>query len=167
MWALIYYKLLSIFIYKRYKRVLSQYIGILVLFFELLSIMNRDLVLFIMSNVLIFQSITDIINNDVYIYPNLLLIPLGFYRPVVSILSSTIIIPAVLLILSKITKGLRAGDINLLFCLGFIFDYEQMIYIVLVASILNLIYAFFARKNTYSFEPFISISSMLIYAIKP
>jgi len=169
MWTLIYYIFLYNFINKHYGYKLPKYIVLLILISEILVIINNDLLLFILIQLLLFDSITDYINKDVYIYPNAIVIILGLslHRSIYDLLSSTLIIPTVLFVLNKFYKGIGTGDIILLFCLGFIYNYKSMIYILLIASCTNLIYAFLVRKKQYSFVPFIALASMLIYAIKP
>ena len=168
MWTLIYYKFLKTFIYKKYNYQLRPKICIFILLFEILLLVNKDLLLFAISQILIFQSITDIINKDVYTLINLLFIPIAFYtnQSIIDNLLSEIIV-VIIYLLSKIINGIGIGDINLLFYLGLIFDYPSMLHIILLASILNILYALFHPKKSYSFIPFISISCIVIYTIKP
>lgn len=137
---------------------------VFILISEIISIINNDLLFFIIFQLMIFNTITDIINKDVYIVPNLLFILLGFTlnRPIKEVIVSISIFPTMLFILSKLTNGIGLGDVILVFLLGFIFDIKRLVSTILLASIINLIYALFIKKDEYSFVPFIFISILLV-----
>lgn len=164
MWALCYYLLLSSFIKDIYHKHINKLVFFIMLYIELLSIYRNDPYLLIIFTILIFQSVTDYINNDVYTIFNVLLVFIGLSFNSFNLYLS-FFVPITLIIINRFTNGMGSGDIEMIICLCFIFDIYELFSILFIASLLNLIYAFFIKKDIYPFIPFLSIGIYVFYAI--
>ena len=134
------------------------------LIIEIISININDPKLLYLAMILLFQSITDYINNDVYSFFNLLLLLININN--INLMNySSFLVPIILLIINKVTNGIGFGDIEIIFVLSFIFNIYELFLILFFASSLNLIYAFFYKKDKYPFVPFLSIAILIIYFV--
>lgn len=134
------------------------------LIIEMISINKNDPKLLCLAMILLFQSITDYINNDVYLFFNLLLLLININN-INSMNYSSFLVPIILLIINKAINGIGFGDIEIIFVLSFIFNIYELFLILFFASSLNLIYAFFYKKDKYPFIPFLSIAILIIYFV--
>jgi len=165
---------MSIFIYilvrKFIKNKYNFKLNNLYLFFsmsiEIYSLYLKDILFYIVFELLLFSSLTDVINNDVYTLANIAIFIVGIiYKNNLSEMLLAMLLPFVLFILARISKGIGNGDIELLFCLSSIFNLYQMCLICLIASILNLIYGIHIKRNVYPFIPFMSIACIIVYLV--
>lgn len=162
-WTLVYYGLINALIRKSYDKHINKHVFFIMLMIELVSIYKADMILLLLFSLLLPISITDIINNDVYTPFLYLLGLLGvLYKGTISI--CTFILPLVIYIINRHTRGLGLGDIDLLISLAFIFNLYELSLILFIASILNLIYSIFNKKHKYAFVPFMSIGCLLVYS---
>ena len=138
------------------------------LLFEIQSIIINDFWLYIIFIILLFQSLCDIFNNDVYTIFNISLLLIGVitnYNHIIYYLISSLILPIILLLIKLLTNAIGGGDIEMLFCLGFIFKFNEICLILLIASILNIIYSFINKKEKYAYIPFLSVATIFIYLL--
>ena len=153
------------FIYKKYHVSLDMIFVIYVLI-DIYSFLSNDLTFFIVFIFLISQAITDYLNQDVYTTLNILPAIYAFIIHSNNFLSTFLyasIIPFTLLLINSFKPLIGMGDIEIIFILGLLFNYEKLLLIVLISSLINLIFSFFIKKNKYSFVPFILIATFLVY----
>lgn len=152
----------------KYNKPINKHLFFIELFIETYSLYSKDLIFFILFTILFTISITDYINQDVYSIFNYLLDTIMYFllKPNISNLLMSLIIPLILFILNKFMNGMGYGDIELLASLSFVFGLTDLVKIIFLASLINLIYAFFYKKDSYSFVPFISISCLFIYLFR-
>ena len=162
-WSLIQFNLLKSFIKKIYKHNISFITFILMILNEILFITNKDIFAFLLFNILIFQSTTDIINNDVYTIFDVLIVLFAYITKNNINELTTFIFPILLFIIEKIIHSIGKGDIELIFCLCFIFNIYEISLILLLSSIANILLSIFKKKNKYPFVPFISMGTFIIY----
>ena len=164
-WALIYTYLIDRFLVYNYNKHINKHMFFIELFIEAYSIYSKDHKFFILFTILLTISITDYINQDVYsIFNYLLAITMYILvRPNITRLLLSMMVPISLYIINRFLNGIGSGDIELLFALAFCFEIVDMVKIIFVSSFLNLVYAFFKKKSSYSFVPFLSISCLIIY----
>ena len=167
MWSIVYFYIVSTFIKFKYKVSINKHLFIIIFFIELYSLYSKDILFFLLFSILLFQSITDYINNDVYTFCNIIIASIGllFIKPSITSIITSLVLPIVLIVLNSFIKGIGDGDIELLICLCFIYDLYSLSLIVLLASTLNFIYALILKKDKYSFIPFIFVCSLIIYII--
>ena len=165
MWAFLFYLLTSKFITYKYNKKLGIIYFLIDIISEIYLINSLDIKFYIIFQILLFQSITDITNNDVYLIPNIAICLIPFIFNEYSLFNTLIsfLLPLVIYLISKLNKGIGDGDIELLICLCFLFDIKQMCYICLIASTLNIIFSLHQKRNIYPFVPFISIATTIVY----
>lgn len=162
MWSFIYFLLISKYIKYKYSISIRKQVFFIELLIEFISIYKQDILFFILFTILLTQSITDIINYDIYSILNIFLaLFLILYKGLnISKYLTSITLPLILLI---INKGIGLGDIEILFIEAIIFDIYKLSLIVFISSFINLIYALIRKNKYYPFVPFISMSTLLIY----
>lgn len=153
------------FLYKKY-HIRIDFIFLIYALIDVYSLINNDLTFFVVFTFLLTQSITDYINQDVYsevnVLPTIYAIILNSNQLFSKFLYASIL-PIALMIINRFKTLIGMGDIEIIFVLGLLFGYEQLLLIVLISSLINLVYAFFIKKNRYSFVPFIFIATFLVY----
>ena len=159
--GLIFFILVNQFINKIYKKSINKQVFFILFILDLYTLYSKDYFFCTLAYILLFHSITDIINYDVYSILNYLLMIISFLK--YKTISISILIPIILAIINVFKKGIGQGDIELLFGLSFIFEFYDLVLIVFIASILNLIYSLFSKNKLFPFVPFLSIATMIIY----
>lgn len=135
----------------------------IIFFLEIISIYINSPTLLCVGMILIFQSVTDYINNDVYTVFNVLLAFVGIAIYGVNIINLIkLILPLFLIFINKLINGMGLGDIELLFSLSFILNLYELILVLFIASLLNLVYATLIRKEIYAFVPFLTIATIIV-----
>lgn len=135
----------------------------IIFFLEIISIYINSPTLLCVGMILVFQSVTDYINNDVYTVFNVLLAFVGIAMYGVNIINLIkLILPLFLILINKLINGMGLGDIELLFSLSFILNLYELILVLFIASLLNLVYATLIRKEIYAFVPFLTIATIIV-----
>ena len=163
MWTILFSLFIDRFIYYKYSKHINKHMFFIIFLINIYYLYSKDMFFFIIFNVLLFESITDIINHDVFSICNLIIFAICFYQSYPNISYTSFLVPLTLYILNLFFNGMGIGDIELLFSICPLFDFRKMTLLIFLASIFNIIYSFFVRKESYSFIPFLSIGILLIY----
>lgn len=155
----IVYIVFYLFFKYRYDKNLNIYV-LLFLFF--LYITLKEIKIILIFYCLIFNCISDLYNNDVYTIANLIILLILIINRNVKI-NYSFIYPIILYIFYELKKNIGLGDIELIFILCFKYSLFEISKILLIASFLNIIYAFLIKKNKYAFVPFISLGVYINY----
>lgn len=155
------------FIQEKYQKHINKHLFFIMLFIEAYSTAKNDLFFLIFSSLLLINSITDYINNDVYTFFNILILITSLILLPIKISQAlfSLLVPLFLFFLNKIFNGIGLGDIELLTCICFVFNLYELIEIIFLSSFLNLIYAFFTKKKYFAFVPFLTISILIFWLI--
>ena len=159
-----FYKLVNYLIKRKYEVSINKHVFFIELFIEMYSLIDKNLFFMLFFTILLLQSITDFINNDVYTILNISIIIIGLIFKNINYneILLSMLLPLLLWIINIFKKGIGDGDIEMIFALCFIYNTMQLSKIILFSSIMNLIYSFVIKKDKYSFIPFIFLSCLLL-----
>lgn len=166
-WSLAIFVLIYTFILDKYQIHINKHVFFIELIIETYSIVKNDLFFLLFGSILLIESITDYINNDVYSICNILIIVITLIFKDINLMDVlfALTLPITLFIINKIFNGIGLGDIELLISLCFLFNIYDLSRIVLLSSMLNIIYAFFTKKKCFPFVPFLTCSIFIFWLI--
>lgn len=111
---------------------------------------------------LFVESIIDIKTNKVYIVFNLFILITGLLNGVnINTYLHTLIVPFILLLFNVKEEKIGYGDIETICVISMFYNIYQLSIILLLASVINLLFAVMIKKDKYPFIPFIFISVLI------
>ena len=115
---------------------------------------------YLLIYVLVFESISDYYSLEIYSLFNYLLMMIGIMN-INNFSIYNLLIPLCLYILAYMNL-LGMGDSEIYLVLSLYFNYEQLVYILFISSLLSSIYILINKKDKIALVPFITLSTFII-----
>lgn len=157
--SIIFYLIQKSLYFKSYNYKLHPLFLVFMILIEFLLHFNNNYVFFVIIELLITNSISDILNFDVYTIFNILLF---IYSSILSKSFNLYLILGFFFLTFLKTKHIGSGDIEVLFSISPLFSLYQLIKILFLASSFALAYMCIFRKNKIPFVPFLSFSIVIM-----